>query len=448
MKVGTPRRHWIVVATVTVNFVVLGGVTSIVGSQPAVAAPAHRPVAPPNLNTQPTGAAATTAQSKCAVTVRSTPFTINKTGWEPLGRLIQIGDSFYGATDGAFNSETFLNDSAGTIFKLTDEGKLTALQTFSKILQPGFFGEAVYAAYPNTGLVKADDGNFYGSLVKQTLTPGVGFGFVGYDSLFRLTPDGEMTTIYTFPTGAVTDLVEGPGGALYGTTYRSVFKITTKGKLTTLHVFGDATGSGPDGPLLVGHDGVLYGMTNYGPGSNGTVFRITPDGRYRTLYAFNGTVQPYGYPVGGLVQDEHGNLYGETQGGINDDNLESPGFVFKLTPQGLLTTLYSFSLYIHPLDGTFPSGGLTWGRDGNLYGVTLYGGTFDWGTLFRLTPKGLLTTIYNFTEGADGAAPMTGLTLGSNGDFYGTTSTGGSVGGSGVGTAFRFEPPSAECAEK
>ncbi len=92
-----------------------------------------------------------------------------------------------------------------------------------------------------------------------------------------------------------------------------------------------------------------------------------------------------------------------------------------------------------------PSGGLTWGRDGNLYGVTRYGGTFDWATIFRITPTGQMTIIYNFTGGPDGGAPITGLTLGSNGDFYGTTSEGG---GAFSGTVFRFKPPPVDCREQ
>ena len=259
-----------------------------------------------------------------------------------------------------------------------------------------------------------------------------------------------MTTIHTFPTDTlvVAQLINGPGGALYGTTYTSgtsVLKITTKGKLTTLHVFGAADDGFPAGPLLLGRDDVLYGMTsNGGPGSNGTVFSLTPDGRFRTLYGFGPAVNPFDIPVGGLIQDSHGNLYGEMQGQIDDDGDETPGAVFKLTPKGTLTTLYSFS-FTHPLNGAFPSGGLTWGRDGNLYGVTLYGGTFDWGTIFRITPTGQMTIIYNFTGGADGGVPITGLTLASNGDFYGTTSEGGS---GFSGTVFRFKPPPVDCRDQ
>ena len=154
-----------------------------------------------------------------------------------------------------------------------------------------------------------------------------------------------------------------------------------------------------------------------------------------------------------MVQDSAGNLYGETQG--FDDEIYGEvalGLVFKLTPKGSLTTLYSFSLNTHPLNGYFPSGGLTWGRDGNLYGVTQFGGASavngseGFGTIFRLTPKGQMTIIYNFTGGADGAYPTGGLTLASNGYFYGTN-----FGGSALnvnGTAFRFKPPSVDCREQ
>jgi uncharacterized repeat protein (TIGR03803 family) len=181
-------------------------------------------------------------------------------------------------------------------------------------------------------------------------------------------------------------------------------------------------------------------MTTLGVSGYGTVFRLTRNGDYKALYSNFGysLTQPMpGIPVGGLIQDSHGNLYGETQGGIDDDGNEyALGSVFKLTPGGTFTVLYSFS-DSHYGDGLFPVGGLTRGRDGNLYGVTEFGGSSGMGTIFRITPKVGFTTLHSFTGTTDGGAPLAGLTLGSNGDFYGTTS---------YTTAFRFEPPSAECA--
>ena len=132
-----------------------------------------------------------------------------------------------------------------------------------------------FTTIPNAGLV-ADDGNLYGTTHSEGAGPG---------TVFKMTSSGAVTTIYSFTNGdqPANGLVEGPDGALYGMTYGSVYKITKKGKLTTLHVFDPADGPQRGGPLLVGRDGVLYGMTgDEHPSGAGTIFSITPDGKYRT----------------------------------------------------------------------------------------------------------------------------------------------------------------------
>ena len=120
------------------------------------------------------------------------------------------------------------------------------------------------------------------------------------------------------------------------------------------------------------------------------------------------------YPYAGLVQGTDGNFYGTTsKGGANNH-----GSVFKITPTGALTTLYSFS----GSDGAYPYANLVQGTDGNFYGTTYQGGTGGgYGTVFRITPAGTLTTQYTFRI-VDGANPMAGLVQGTDGNFYGTTS--------------------------
>jgi uncharacterized repeat protein (TIGR03803 family) len=401
-------------------------------------------------STQPTSAGSTDAAPKaCQVTLRSTPFTATD-GFFPSSRLTPSGDNFYGVTGGAFDGDDDVQVLPGGTFRLTDDGKLTTLDEFPQVDQ-GF----LFTTIPNPGLVRADDGNFYGTTWNDS-----GVGPVG--TVFRMTPGGTVSTIHNFTSGGIplNGLVEGPDGALYGmtdgffATTSEVYKITTTGKLTTVHVFDPADGGLPGGPMILGHHGILYGLTgDEHPTTGGTIFSIDPDGKYRTLHRNIGaTFGEFGGGVG-LVQDSAGNLYGESQGFIDEiDGEIDLGKVFKLTPKGSLTTLYSFSLNTHPLNGVFPSGGLTLGRDGNLYGVAQFGGSTSvngeegFGTIFRITPKGGLTTIYNFTGGADGGDPAGGLTLASNGDFYGTNFGGSSLNVN--GTAFRFEPPSADCAEK
>jgi uncharacterized repeat protein (TIGR03803 family) len=437
METRSRRRHWIMIATATLNCVALGGVASVVASSSATAAPSA-PVLPAAVTSQATGSVSTDAAPKhCQVTLQfTTPFTATD-GFFPSSRLTQIGHNFYGVTGGAFDGDDDVQVLPGGTFRLTDEGKLTTLDEFPEVDQYGDF-----TTIPNAGLVRADDGNLYGTTWSDS-----GSGPVG--TVFRMTPGGTITTIYTFTSGGapLNGLVEGPDGALYGMTYGSVYRITTTGKLTTLHVFDPSGDLLPGGPLLLGRHGVLYGLIgDEHPTTSGTIFSITPDGKYRALHT--NVPATFGEEGGGvgLVQDSAGNLYSETQG--FDDEISGEvalGAVFKLTPKGSLTTLYSFD-FTHPLNGYFPSGGLTLGRDGNLYGVTEFGGVSGNGTIFRITPNGQMTIIYNFTDGADGAVPAGGLTLASNGYFYGTNFGGTSLNVN--GTAFRFKPPLADCREQ
>lgn len=237
---------------------------------------------------------------------------------------------------------------------------------------------------------------------------------------FDLT-DGE------YPEG----LVQGADGSLYGTTqdggafgYGSIFKITPLGRLTTLYNFcsvGCEDGAYPIGALIQSAHGDFYGTTNGGGATGqGTVFKITTSGELTTLYSFcpNGLFNctDGDGPFAGLVQATNGNFYGTTQlGGANNY-----GTVFKISPSGKLTTLHSFD----GTDGFDPVAPLVQASDGNLYGTTQQDGANGAGTIFRITPGGTLTTIYNFcslTNCTDGSAPVTGLIQATDGNLYGTT---------------------------
>jgi uncharacterized repeat protein (TIGR03803 family) len=131
------------------------------------------------------------------------------------------------------------------------------------------------------------------------------------------------------------------------------------------------------------------------------------------------------------VQGTDGNFYGTTSHGGNENGA---GAVFKLTPQGTLTTLYSLCGQIACKDGSTPRGGLALGSDGNFYGTTSLGGKFGYGTVFKITPSGVLTRLHSFS-GIDGYYPKGGLSQSTNGAFYGTTYYGGTLG---FGTIYRL----------
>jgi uncharacterized repeat protein (TIGR03803 family) len=174
------------------------------------------------------------------------------------------------------------------------------------------------------------------------------------------------------------------------------------------------------GRLTQGTDGNFYGTTvNDGANGNaGTVFKITPAGTLKTIYSFCSQTgcSDGQYPYAGLVQGTDGNFYGTTLSG----GTAHYGTVFKITPTGTLTTLHRF---IHT-DGFAPYAGLVQATDGNFYGTAWGGGANGGGTVFRITPAGTLATLHNFA-GADGSNVTGGLVQDTNGNFYGTTQYGG-----------------------
>jgi len=346
-----------------------------------------------------------------------------------LGPLVQgLNGNFYGTTlYGGANRD-------GTVFRIAPNGQLTTLYSFCAETS------CTDGRWPEEGLVQGSNGTLYG-------TTYAGGGGVGEDcgdgcgTVFALTATGGLTTLYTFCSqtnctdGAapVAGLVEGADGSLYGTTiigganlYGTVFKITGAA-LTILHSFDGTDGSHPQGTLVRGTDGNFYGTTVYGGANNlGTVFKITPGGTLTTLYSFCSLTNCADgeEPYGGVVQGTDGNFYGTTfLGGAQ----ELDGTIFKITPKGQLTTLYNFCSQTNCADGLDPEAGLTQGTDRNFYGTTSGGGADGGGTIFKITAEGL-TTLYSFcaqTGCSDGAYPYAGVVQGTDGSFYGTTSVGG-----------------------
>jgi uncharacterized repeat protein (TIGR03803 family) len=215
---------------------------------------------------------------------------------------------------------------------------------------------------------------------------------------------------------------------------------------TTLASFDGSNGVNPEYVSLVqGLDGNFYGTTEFGGAGGtygeGTVFKITPAGTLTTLYSFCTQADcPDGEePEAGLVLASNANFYGTTYGG----GANGYGTVFKITAAGTLTTLYSFCAQAGCVDGSLPVAALVQGTDVNFYGTTGYGGAncpnnfpSGCGTVFKITPAGPVTTLHSFA-GGDGSTPVGGLVQGTGGNFYGTT--GGGPGGY-LGTVFKITP--------
>jgi uncharacterized repeat protein (TIGR03803 family) len=285
--------------------------------------------------------------------------------------------------------------------------------------------------HPYAGLTLAGDGNFYG-----TTEDG---GSSNYGTVFKMTPGGTLTTLVSFAGTngeyPVSGLTLGNDGKLYGTTYQggsnndgTVFQITTNGTLASLVSFTGSNGASPYAAgLVLGSDGNLYGTTEYGGSNNdGTVFRMTTSGILTSLASFAGTNGAN--PQAGLALGSDGNFYGTTvSGGSN-----SYGAVFKVATNGGLSLLASFN----NTNGANPWGWLTLGSDGNFYGTTVNGGTgsLPYGTVFRVSTNGLLASLFTF-DFDTGKGPYAGLTPGSDGNLYGTTTYGGTNSGS-PGTLF------------
>jgi uncharacterized repeat protein (TIGR03803 family) len=228
----------------------------------------------------------------------------------------------------------------------------------------------------------------------------------------------------------------GPSG--YGT----VFKLDPSGTETVLHFFGGPPdGIAPIAGLIMDSKGNLYGATWWGGIGYGTVYKVDANGKETVLYSFTGGADG-GYPYGGLVRDSKGNLYGTTEyGGPGSGTCEGGdypagcGTVFKVDPSGKETVIYSFT---GTPDGYYPLGGLVRDAAGNLYGTTSEGGKLGFGTVFKVSPNAKRSLLHSFRGGPkDGANPNGGVIRDAGGNFYGTTYAGGR---SNNGTGFRLMP--------
>jgi uncharacterized repeat protein (TIGR03803 family) len=317
------------------------------------------------------------------------------------------------------------------------------------------FGSGRDGAEPSGALVFDAAGNLYG----ETRIGGASEA----GTVFELTPNGDGTwteeVLYSFgsqshdgayPSGG---LVFDAAGNLYGTTQDGggtlgctgdcgrVFELTPNGDgtwtETTLYIFvGNPDGSDPLGGLIIDSAGNLYGTTQYGgPYAYGTVFELTPNGNgtwtEQILHSFRGYKTDGRYPRGGLVRDAAGNLYGTT---FNGGSTYQYGAVFGMKPkagggwdEGLLHSFTNNST-----DGNYPESRLVLDAAGHLYGTTYEGGALNGGVVFELgrKPGGaweevILHDFKSYNHHPDGACPLAGLTFDANGDLVGTTTIGG-----------------------
>ena len=369
-------------------------------------------------------------------------FTGGADGGVPLAGLIaDSAGNLYGTTRcGGSGTLLYCNGSgAGVVFRVDPAGNETVLYNFTG---------GADGAFPQAPVIRDSAGNLYGT------TNGGGTGLQGV--VFKLDPAGQETVLHDFVGGTdgkypVAGLIRDGAGNLYGTTSAGggpnlcdwgsaiscgvVFEIDPAGQETILYAFtGGSTGGGPQAGLILDSTGNLYGTAAYaGAGNNGVVFKLNPSGQQSILYGFP-TGTDGAEPKTGVVFDSSGNLFGTTsQGGTYGF-----GTVYKLDPSGHEKVLYSFT---GGADGEYPTSGVILDPAGNLYG-TADGGepTYD-GIVFKVDPSGQETVLYTFTGGADGGEPWGGLARDEAGNLYGTTILGGTAD---VGVVFKVTPSGQE----
>jgi uncharacterized repeat protein (TIGR03803 family) len=388
-------------------------------------------------------------------------------GIEPEGQLVQTPDgNLYGTardtTLEKWGNGNFGFNGNGSIFRIATNGAFSVLATFAHTNGNG--------AYPRAGLTLGKDGILYGT------TTGGGLNRQG--TVFKITTNGTLTILALFAgtngalpvagllrkgdaflgttlAGGIKDRMH-PGGPNDPVGMGTVFSINSAGIINTLIFFDKTNGEFPNGELIQGNDGNLYGTTSFGgfgwlvhnnltnqfsEYGYGTLFKITPHGAFSTLAAFNGY---NGQGPTAIRLSKDGSLYGITSNGgatntANPDEtyawqpFSGSGTIFKITPKGEFKTLVLFN----GVKGSNPDSFIL-GNDGNFYGTTSGGGANNLGTIFKLTPNGTFTTLYSFTEGSGSWPNGFRLMQGIDRNLYGTTKRSGQ---NQCGSIFRLTLP-------
>ena len=336
---------------------------------------------------------------------------------------------FNGSPDGSFSAAPLVRDANGNLFGTTTSGGGDS-GTIFKVDKTGhesvlFSFNGVDGGFPEAGLILDAAGNLYGTAQEG---PGAGV-------LFRLDKNGNEDILHQFQGGLNDQVGEPAGGVIldesgnfYGATlvgglgpfpgFGTLYRVDPAGNFTVLYEFqGKSDGSNPLGPLVRDASGNLYGAAaaeDSGGTIKGTIFKLAPDGTFTVLHTFTGGSDG-SLPQGGLLMDSAGNLFGSANTGGSSGN----GTVFEITASGGFKRLYSFT---GGSDGKNPNGGLVRDLNGNIFGTTQSGpGQFALGTVFKLNRSGALTVLHTFTGGNDGAVPLAGLIRDNAGHLYGTT---------------------------
>jgi len=312
--------------------------------------------------------------------------------------------------------------------------EMAAAQTFSVLYN---FGTNTGDPWePGALVAQGRDGSLYSTSFYG--------GTNGLGTVFKITPAGTLTVLYNFdgthgstPWGGLT---LGTDGDFYGTTafggtvYQgTVFKITSTGDLTVLHNFSNSDdGDTPLAAPIQGADGNFYGTTCGCPngGSHaGTVYKLTPSGKLTTLHRFGSNPVTEGVnPENPLVQGIGGSFYGTT----TNQGTYNLGTIFKITAAGKLTALHSF----YDPHGSRTNAQLVQGNDGKFYAPTEHGGKFGHGVVYKINQAGKYSVLHALDK-AEGDDAYTGLALATDGNFYGTAGAGGA---SNNGTIYRITP--------
>ena len=318
-----------------------------------------------------------------------------------------------------------------------------------------FTGDQDDASDSSSSLIVGSDGNFYGTSRNG--------GSASSGAIFRLTPTGQTTVLHSFDQGGFLDgyqpqssLLQANDGNFYGVAGTggpanngTLFRLTPDGNFTVLHAFtGGLDGGGPAGSLIQGQDGSLYGVAASGgstAGSFGTgygvIYRLTLDDIFTVLYVFTNAADG-AVPIDKLIQVGDGSFCGVTRG----DYVSTYGSVFRLATDGTLKTLHQFVPYVHD-NGALPEAGLLLSTNGYLYGTTSEGGAYDGGIIFRLSLTGGFTVVHSFNGQTSqnqqfvqgGAGPNSTLVQANEGSLFGTTSGYNSL-SSATAVLFRFDP--------
>jgi uncharacterized repeat protein (TIGR03803 family) len=371
-------------------------------------------------------------------------FTGGTDGGYPMGTLnLDARGNIYGTATVGGDLVNCAPSGCGVVFELDPSGNYTVLHAFNSL----------DGSSPQGDLTGDGTGNIYG-------TAELGGDSQNAGVAFKLDSGGTCTTLHAFTAGSdggepMTGFLRDSQNNLYGTALIGgkpnscqgfgcglVFKLDSSGNQTVLHNFSFSDGAGPQSDLISDQFHNLYGTTSGGgiygnpPCVNrgcGVIYRITPSGNEGLLYKFQSKNDGY-YPVGRLLADSSGNLYGATRfGGPSSDF----GTLFKLNRSGQKVMAHAFSGF--PTDGRNPLAGLVPDPAGNMYGTTSGGGVNDGGTIFRISPGGKFQILYSFGgNGApDGGLPAASLIRDSQGNFYGTTLQGGLFG---YGVIFKLSP--------